>query len=125
MQIERSVAWGVLAFALAFIGWLILVTIFYLPESREMPSSNDQNEAITGDPDSLDTHTVERSYVKIDDSLFVCLGDIALHVSDVGVITFDCNRVNGGLQRVITNPSELFVRQTLRAERKITEKKRK
>lgn len=65
-----------------------------------------------------DEYAVLKSYVKMDDSLFICKGDVKLSVSEVGVVYFDCDRINSGLQRIISNPSELFVRQVLEPARK-------
>lgn len=65
-----------------------------------------------------DEYAVLKSYVKMDDSLFICKGDVKLSVSEVGVVYFDCDRINSGLQRIISNPSELFVRQVLEPAKK-------
>jgi hypothetical protein len=56
--------------------------------------------------------TVDTTEIMIDKKLFVCIGDIDLEVSDVGVVSFDCQTEEKKVH-IVTNPQDMFVTQYL------------
>lgn len=62
-------------------------------------------------PDSIDV--IDTTEIMIDKKLFVCLGDIDLDVSEVGVVQFDCQTEDKKVH-IVTNPQDMFVTQYLK-----------
>lgn len=60
------------------------------------------------EPDSIDV--IDTTEIMIDKKLFVCVGDIDLDVSEVGVVQFDCQTEEKKVH-IVTNPQDMFVTQ--------------
>lgn len=63
------------------------------------------------EPDSIDV--VDTTEIMIDKKLFVCAGDIDLDVSDIGIVSFDCE-IEDKKVHIVTNPQDMFVTQYLK-----------
>ena len=63
------------------------------------------------EPDSIDV--IDTTEIMIDKKLFVCVGDINLDVSEVGVVQFDCQTEEKKVH-IVTNPQDMFVTQYLK-----------
>lgn len=59
-------------------------------------------------PDSIDV--IDTTEIMIDKKLFICVGDIDLDVSDVGIVSFDC-QIEDKKVHIVTNPQDMFVTQ--------------
>ena len=62
------------------------------------------------EPNSIEE--VDTTEIMIDKKLFVCIGDIDLDISDVGVVSFDCQTEEKKVH-IVTNPQDMFVTQYL------------
>ena len=60
------------------------------------------------EPDSVDV--VDTTEIMIDKKLFVCVGDIDLDVSEIGVVQFDCQTEEKKVH-IVTNPQDMFITQ--------------
>jgi hypothetical protein len=64
----------------------------------------------TAELDSIDV--IDTTEIMIDKKLFVCIGDIDLDISDVGVVSFDCQTEEKKVH-IVTNPQDMFITQYL------------
>jgi hypothetical protein len=62
------------------------------------------------EPNSIEE--VDTTEIMIDKKLFVCIGDVDLEISDVGVVSFDCQTEEKKVH-IVTNPQDMFVTQYL------------
>ena len=94
---------SILAFCLA-------MAIMNFHREKNIIHTNNTVENIT-EPDSIDV--IDTTEIMIDKKLFVCVGDIDLDVSEVGVVQFDCQTEEKKVH-IITNPQDMFITQYLK-----------
>lgn len=101
LSFKIGIATIILAFCLA-------VTVMKCYNKNQIiHTSTDADVSIT-EPDSIDV--IDTTEIMIDKKLFVCVGDIDLDVSEVGVVQFDCQTEEKKVH-IVTNPQDMFVTQ--------------
>ena len=96
--------------ALAIIIVILVCIVQHLNKEKHAKDAvieNLSSEAVQDNMDIIDT-----TEILLDKKLFVCIGDIDLDISDIGVVSFNCLTEEKKVH-IVSNPQELFVTQYL------------
>ncbi len=95
----------------AILAFCLAIPIINYHHESTIIHTNTAVENIISVPDSIDV--IDTTEIMIDKKLFVCVGDIDLDVSEVGVVQFDCQTEEKKVH-IVTNPQDMFVTQYLK-----------